>query len=327
MADQGSSPAQHIDRLRDRLRGVIAATITPFNADLSLDEGGIRANLEFLLDEGVRVLVPCGTIGEAPSLSVAERMRVVELTARTVAGRATVVAGTLAHDLPTVVALARHAAAVGADGVMVPPPSAFKTDAVGILDFYRGLDDRAGVPFLLYNNPAAHGGEIPLDTIAALAELEHFVGVKEASGDVVRFYAAMRRFSNRFPIIAAVEPPLVFTLLCGSPALLTATAVFAPRFMADLFTAASRRNVECAFALYDRLYTFRQLLEPEIRAGFPAYVPWTKAALECRGLAGGPSRPPVRTLDATERARLAQVLCDNDLITALSPVRQVERTR
>jgi 4-hydroxy-tetrahydrodipicolinate synthase len=295
--------------LSSRLSGVLCATVTPFLPDsLDVDWPAVRSNAEWLIDRGVRVLVANGSIAEHSSMSFEEQTRAVAETVAAAAGRATVIAGCSDSDPRVVLQLCEAAARAGADGVMLLAPYYFRLSADEVAEFFRWVDGSIELPFLLYDNPTTGRVELPLETIAAISELRHFAGLKEASQDVLRFYALMERFGDRFPVIAAVEDPLLFMLVAGAPGCMTASAAFAPELLGELMDAVGASDLPRARAIYRRLYAFRQLFLPQIRAGRPAFVAYTKAAVDLVGGRAGPTRPPLKPLGDEERRRLRETL-------------------
>jgi dihydrodipicolinate synthase/N-acetylneuraminate lyase len=295
--------------LGSRLRGVLCATVTPFEPDsLDVDWAGVRSNAEWLIGRGVAALVVNGSIAEHASMSRDEQVRAVRETVAAASGRVPVIAGCSHTDPRAVVDLCRAAAAAGADGVMLLAPYYFRLSPDEVAAFFAWVDGEIDLPFLLYDNPVTGRSELPLETIEAISRLGRFAGLKEASQDVLRFHALTERFGARFPVIAAVEDPLLFMLVSGAPACMTATAAFAPELLGELMDAVAGGDLPGARALYRRLFAFRELFLPEIRAGRPAFVAYTPAAVDLVGGRGGPTRPPLRPLGAEERARLRGVL-------------------
>src|SRR5947209_3540788 len=174
------------------------------------------------------------------------------------AGRAMVIAGCSDTSLTTVIDLGVQASRSGADAIMVRLPYYFRLTAREVHGFFSAINDAIDLPFILYNNPSVGpSGDIPIDTIADISQLTIFVGLKEASPDVVRFWELIDRFGDRFPVIAASESPLFFMLAAGSPGCLTATAAFAPELLRDLINAFRRSDLPAARDLFRRLYAFR----------------------------------------------------------------------
>lgn len=295
-----------ITTFRQRFRGVMGSTVTPFSADLSVDHSGIKTNVEYLLEHGIKVIVPGGSVGEFSSLSVQERKDVIASHVEAVAGRAMVVAGAGDTDVATVVDLARSARASGADGVMVVAPFYFKLHPEEFAAFFERIDAEVACPWVLYNNPSATKADVPLPVIGRLGQLPWFGGVKEANPAPLRFYNLVRRAQGRYPIIAAAEAPILFLIIAGAAGTLTVSSAFAPDLFRELVQRIDSRDLDRAYPLYERLLDFRQPMEAEIADGYPAFVQYTKAAVRLLGLPAGPVRPPLRDLSAEQVSALGQ---------------------
>lgn len=296
-----------IAELRDRLHGVMAAPVTPFNKDFSIDWHGIENNVEFLLDADITGVFPCGSIGESSFMEPKEREQVAARTLEIVAERTLVIVGVFDDNMSVTIQLAESARDSGADAVMVKVPHYFGLLSDEVVAFFTRID-RIGVPFIVYNNPSASRHNISLDTLTAISKLKYFVGVKEAGVDAVQFSRLLQHVGGEFPVIAAAEDPLLFNLLAGASACLTATSTFAPSLIWALYRAVERADLIEARRVYDKLWQFRELLRPRSMAGHPAYLTYTKAALELLGLSAGPPRPPLIPLHDEERRNLARVL-------------------
>lgn len=297
------------DWVRSRLHGVICATLVPFEPDgQSIIWPGVASNARWLVRHGVAVLVVNGSIGEYVAIELEERSRLVRETVAAVGGQAMVLAGCSHTSISGVIGLCREAVDAGADGVMILPPSYFKLTAREIVRFFTAVDAAIEAPFLVYNNPGTARMDIPADAIAQIAGLERFAGLKEANPNPRRFYDLVERFGAEFPIVAASEPCLFEMLAIGSPGCLTATAAFAPELLADLVRAVEAGDLPEARAIFARLRAFRALFQPLIDGGYPAYIPYTKAAMDIVGLAGASPAFPLEPLRDGERAQIRDVL-------------------
>lgn len=299
------------DDLRNSLEGVIASLATPFDREGRLSPDGLKAEVRYLLDSGVRILVCGGSIGEFSSLTISERKQVLELTvesAETSASGALVLQGCASSDIGTVLELGKHAATTGAHGLMLMAPYYFKSTNEEIHDFFRRIDEEIELPYVVYNNPSTTKINLSLDLIEQLSQLGRFAALKESSSDMVRYFEERERFGSRFPIIAAGESVLIFQLFVGAEGLMTASVLFAPNLMQDLWRAAKERRIDEIQTKFSRLFQFRKLFARTMAGGFPAYVPYTKAALGILGVEVGPPRSPLSPLAADEMERLAEVL-------------------
>ncbi len=292
-------------RLRERLRGVMVPLVTPFTASLTIDWPAFDDHVSRLLASGIEVLIPADLVGEAWALEFDEKVRLFERTVRLARGRAIVLAKISEPSLPAASRLAREAASVGADAVKVPLPA----DPGGheALDEYvNAVGPGSGLPFLLETS----GTDIPIQLIDRLAGHPEIVGIEEPGLDLDRFDMLVQRYGAHIPIIAGSEDVLGFTLLLGASGFMTASPNFAPGFMRALWAAAAAADAATTVDLYRRLRRYRRLFEPDLRAGRPLFVSYTKAALDVLGHSVGPPRPPLRRLSDAERRVLTVTLRD-----------------
>lgn len=305
------------DELRRRLKGIIVPLVTPFHPDYSLNKQAVFTLVPYLLDQGVEVLVPCGTTGEFPSMTREERRRMVAATVDAAAGRVPVIAGASHTHIRTAVDLCQDAQDVGADAVMLLPPYCFKPTETEIFAFFQILDQEIRIPFLFYNNPATAKVNASFELIERLSGLKHFLGMKETNSHPVRFYEELLRFKDRFVVIPAGEPTAIFTLVSGAAGFMTVAANFNPALMVSIYKAVQIGEISQAFDLYGKLYTYRQLFEERVKTGYPVYIAYAKAAMNLVGLPAGPVRPPLTMPSEAEQTRIRQVLKE---VMGLSPV-------
>src|SRR5215831_16616283 len=175
--------------VRPTLRGAFTALVTPFTADGTVDEEALRRLVRWQVLAGIDGLVPVGTTGEAPTLSPAERERIIETVVATVAespsrARIPVVAGTGTNDTAATIAATRRAAALGADAALVVAPYYNRPDGRMLEAHFRAIADEGDLPVVVYNVPSRTGTNVPADTFLRLAEHPRVVAVKEASGNL-----------------------------------------------------------------------------------------------------------------------------------------------
>jgi 4-hydroxy-tetrahydrodipicolinate synthase len=285
-----------------RFPGIIPAVTTPFDAAGAIDRAGLDANLAALLDTGVHGVVATGTMGEAGSLSIAERREVVAAVAAAADGRVPVIAGVSAGTASAAIALAADAAEAGAGALMMLPPLGYRGDADEIVAHYRAVGEAAGLPLMAYNNPEASGTDMGPDLIARLfEEIDAVVAVKECSGD-----------ARRIPAIIAAAPELEVLVggddwalegfCAGASGWVSGVADVAPRECVALYEACQAGDLEAARAVYTRLLPLARFdMTPKL-------VQYFKAAMDEVGLAGGPCRPPRLALADDERPALADAM-------------------
>jgi len=166
------------------LGAILTAMVTPFDADLRVDEEATVALLEHLLAHGSDGVVACGTTGEAATLTDEEHLRVVELAVETLRGRGTVVAGVGSNDTRHAVELTERATALGADAMLHVTPYYNRPNRRGMIAHFEACAAATDKPIILYNIPARTGTDMPNDFLAELAErIDNVVAVKQANND------------------------------------------------------------------------------------------------------------------------------------------------
>jgi len=300
-----------------QLTGVMCATVTPMAEDgFSVCWDGVRSNAEWLMSQPISVVVVNGSIGEYAFLSSADRSRAVRETVEAVAGRALVVAGCSSDSPTTVVQLSREAAENGADAIMLLPPHYFRLSPQSIEQFFRYVDENTSLPFIVYNNPSITGFDLTMGTVAVIADMPRFLAYKEASPQPLRYFEIARRLSGR-PVIPASESVLFFCLASGASACMTSVAAFAPSLLARMLDAFATGDVDGARTEFARLHAYRSLLQPDLDRGLPAYIAYTKAAMNILGLTGGRPHFPLPPLDEEGTEALRKVLTEQ---MGLSPI-------
>ncbi|HEY3071385.1 MAG TPA: 4-hydroxy-tetrahydrodipicolinate synthase [Candidatus Limnocylindrales bacterium] len=299
---------------RPTLHGAFTALVTPFSADGSLDEASLRQLVRWQVLAGIDGLVPCGTTGESPTLTQAERDRVIALTVETVAerpsrSRVTVIAGTGTNDTAATIAATRRAAELGADAALVVAPYYNRPDQRMLEAHYRAVADEGGLPIVVYNVPSRTGTNIEAATLLRLAEHPRIVAVKEASGNLDQIAWICRNRPSDFAVLAGDDSWTLAVLAMGGHGVVSVASNEIPGEMVALCAAARAGDWETARRIHDRwLPLFRANF-----AGGPNPVP-VKAALSMIGLIGDVLRPPLLPLEDSARQSLADVLRQAGLV-------------
>jgi 4-hydroxy-tetrahydrodipicolinate synthase len=285
-----------------RFPGIIPAVTTPFDASGDVDVGALEANIAALLDAGVHGVVATGTMGEAGSLSTAERRAVVAAVARAVDGRVPVIAGVSSGTPAAAIALAADAAEAGAVALMLLPPLGYRADADETVAYYRAVGEAAGLPLMAYNNPEASGVDMRADLLVRLYEdVDGVVAVKECSGDVRRIPALLEAAPG-LEVLVGGDDWALEGFCAGATGWVTGVADVLPRECVDLYEACRADDLETARAIYFRLLPLARFdMTPKL-------VQYFKAAMDAVGFAGGPTRPPRLPLTEAERAALEDAM-------------------
>ncbi len=284
------------------LSGVHVALTTPFDAMTGdIDLAALETHAAWLLENGISGLVPNGSLGEYESMDRDERRAVVETVARVTNGRGKLIVGVSAPNWRIAGDHARHAAGVGADAVMLLPPTNHASTRAELLDHYRSVAQH-GVPVVVYNNPFSTRTDLTPEIIAELGELDGITAVKEFSGDVRRIAEIAER-SPHLQVLCGADDLALESALMGATGWIGGFTGALPRETIRLFELGRLGDVAAALPLY------RSLL-PLLRwDSGPRFVEAIKYAIDLLGLsAGGAPRPPRRILDELDRELVTRQL-------------------
>lgn len=299
--------------LHNPLRGAFTALVTPFAPDGSVDERAFRSLVSWQVLAGIDGLVPCGTTGESPTLSAAERDAVIGWTIETARGlpagaNVTIVAGTGTNDTRATVAATRRAAALGADAALVVAPYYNRPDQRMLEHHYRAVADEGDLPVVIYNVPSRTGTNVEAATTLRLAEHPRIVAIKEASGNLDQIATICRDRPTGFSVLAGDDAWTLTVLAHGGDGVVSVASNEIPAAMAQLCAAGLDGNWDEARRLHERYLDL-------FRVNFisPNPVP-VKAALAAMGLITDGVREPLLPLDEGRRSQLTDVLQSSGLL-------------
>jgi len=229
------------------------ALVTPFTKSGELDEAGVRRLARRQVDAGVHFLVPCGTTGETPTLSEAERRRVVELVVEEANGRVPVMAGAGGYDTREVVHAAREMQKAGANGLLSVTPYYNKPTPEGLFQHFSAVADATELPIVLYNVPGRTGCNMEAPTVARLATIPHIVGVKEASGNIQQMAEILRAVPPAFQVLSGDDAITIPLMAIGGRGIISVASNSIPAEMAQMVEAAEAGDYAAARAMHHRL--------------------------------------------------------------------------
>jgi 4-hydroxy-tetrahydrodipicolinate synthase len=287
--------------------GVLTALVTPFR-DGALDERVLGELVELQIGAGVDGLVPCGSTGEAATLSHAEHRRVVEVVVAAARGRVPVLAGTGSNSTREAIDLTRHAKEAGADGALLISPYYNKPTQDGIVAHFAEIARQTAFPLVVYNIPGRTASNILPETMARLADIEQVVGLKEATGDLHQISQVIARCPEGFTVLSGNDADTLPILAVGGHGVISTCANVAPQEMVELVRAFRAGDLARARALHYRLL-------PLVDAIFCETNPIPlKAALALRGIMQEEIRLPLTPLTEANRERLRIALKEFGLL-------------
>jgi len=275
-----------------KLRGAITALVTPFTDDGAVDEAAFSALVDWQLAEGIHGLVPIGSTGEAVTLSLAERTRIVRITVERAAGRVPVIAGAGSNDTAAAVEASKTFAKAGATHLLHVSPMYNKPPQRGILAHFRAIADASPVPIVVYNVPGRTGSNVLPETTLALAEHPNICAVKEASGNPSQIDAIIRARPEGFAVLSGDDGLTLDVMASGGEGVISVISNIVPRACAQLTEAMARGDLAAARTIHHRL-------APLVDAAFVESNPIpVKSALAMMGRIRNRLRLPLVPMDA-----------------------------
>lgn len=269
------------------LTGCGTALVTPFTRDGKVDEAALRKFVDWQVAEGIHFVVPCGSTGEAATMTPAEHRRVVEITVEAVAGRVPVVAGAGSNDTMRAIAMSKEMKAAGATHLLHVSPMYNKPPQRGIVSHFRAICDAVDLPIIIYNVPGRTGSNIEARSTLELAKCAEIVGVKEASGNINQIADIIRDRPTGFSVLSGDDSLTLPIMALGGEGVISVTSNATPRLMAQLCDACAANDLAAARTLHRRL-------QPWMAAAFvePNPIP-AKAALSMMGMMENVLRLPL----------------------------------
>ena len=222
-------------------KGSNVALITPFKNN-GLDEEAYIKLIHFHIDKGTNGLVPAGTTGESPTLNHDEHQRVIDLCIKESNGKIPVIAGTGSNSTEEAISLTTHAEKAGANGALIVTPYYNKPTQEGLYQHYKAINDKCGIPIIIYNIPGRSVIDMSVDTMARLYELKNIVGVKDATGDLDRVNQTLEKMGKEFIQLTGNDDNAFEFNKRGGVGTISVTANIAPKLCSDFQKFSKSEN-------------------------------------------------------------------------------------
>ncbi len=214
-------------------KGSNVALVTPFK-DNKLDDENYIKLIHFHIKNGTNGLVPAGTTGESPTLTHKEHERVIDLCVKESNGKLPVFAGTGSNSTEEAISLTSHAEKIGADGALIVTPYYNKPTQEGLFQHYKSINDKCGIPIIIYNIPGRSVIDMSVDTMARLFELKNIIGVKDATGDLERVSQTKKKMGKDFLQLTGNDDNSFEFNKRGGVGAISVTANIAPKLCSEL---------------------------------------------------------------------------------------------
>lgn len=282
--------------------GVFPAVTTQFKPNFDLDIDATAKVLDGLIRDGVSGLIVCGTVGENTSLSRAEKVAVMETAKAVARGRVPVIAGIAEFTTAFACDVAKDAARVGLDGVMVMPALVYSSKPHETAAHFRTVAKATDLPVMVYNNPPIYKNDVTPEILASLADCDTIVCFKDSSGDTRRFTDVRNMVGDRFAMFAGLDDVVVESVMLGAQGWISGMSNAFPREGETLFRLAKAGRYAEAMPLYE---WFMPLLHLDAR---PDLVQCIKLCEKIMGRGSDITRPPRLALSSEERAAVEAIM-------------------
>lgn len=285
-----------------RWQGVFPAVTSKFHADETLDFEAMRKHFGFLIDNGVHGLVTCGSLGEASTLTLEEKLAVTRCAVEVSGGRIPVLANVSETSTREALRFIEEAVELGVDGFMLMPSLIYVADAREAMQSIRTMAEAAARPCMIYNNPVAYRVDLKPEHMAELADCQWLVAIKESSDDIRRVTDLRNRLGDRFQLFIGVDDLSFEALALGADGLLAGLVTAFPRETVALYDLMKAGKWQEALALYQ---WFTPLLHLDVSTKLVQNI---KLAETLAGVGNEHVRRPRLPLVGAERERCAGII-------------------
>ena len=298
-------------KLSSRLRGVSVPVVTPFKPGGNIDEAGLRKNLRFLINEGIKegqgFLLILGTTGEFPNVTREEARQLVEIGVEECKGKVPLVIGSNQSNIRDVIEFGQFAASKGADAILVRPTYYWGVPSEEmVLRHYGEIAREVPIGIVIYNRCLSNVVDLPIPTMKKLAEMDRIVALKDGTLIFSKFDKTIKELKGKISCIngwgEVYEP---YTLLMGSDGFLSVIANFIPWMSLKLFSAAVEGNYVEAERIHGRVMP---LLDVLFSGTYGLFIELAKHAMQVVGLSGGPVRDPLPRATEEQKAMVEHCL-------------------
>jgi len=290
--------------------GCGTALVTPFHADLSIDEEALRNLVERQIAGGIDFLVPCGTTGESPTLEHAEHLRVCQITVEQSKGRVPVVAGAGGYDTRHVIQMVRDLEKIGVAGVLSVTPYYNKPNQEGLYQHYKAIAEATSLPILIYSVQTRTMVNVEPATLVRLAEIKNIVGVIEASGSVSQMSTVLARVPESFVVLSGDDAVALPLIALGGHGVISVVSNEIPAEFTALTHAALQGDFEQARKIQRKYQSLMEVNFVEVSPGPVKY------ALARMGLLKPVWRLPMVPPQAAAQQKVDEVLESLGLLAA-----------
>ena len=285
-------------------KGVFPALLTPFTANEEIDLQMFEKNLQAQLDAGVHGVIIGGSLGEASTITAAEKEQLIKHAIQFLNGKIPVIMNIAESTTKDAVQQAANAKAWGAAGLMLLPPMRYKSDDRETVEYFKTIAKSTDLPIMIYNNPVHYKIDVTLDMFQELIECSNITAVKESPRDVTNVTRLINRFGGRLKILCGVDTLAMEELCLGADGWVAGLVCAFPKETVTIYNLVKEGKIAEAAKIYR---WFMPLLELDIH---PKLVQYIKLAATQTGIGSEYVRGPRLTLQGSERDRILKIIND-----------------
>lgn len=279
------------------IHGIFPPMITVFKEDGSFDAEGQASHANFLIENGVHGLIPCGSTGEFITMTMEERKRIAEVVIEAADRRVPVYVGAAHYSTALTVELCQHAEKAGADGVMLITPYYLPRHPEELAYHYETVAKAINIPIMLYHNPHFSGITLTNEFIADLYKRGIINSVKEGEGEVARLNDLRYLTDDNFGLFYGYDTAPIEAIMMGADGWVAGTANVIPAELSQLYQLAKDKKRDEVTALWHKIKPYMNLCTKPREGRAQPWLAILKEGLRMRGQAGGYPRKPAFTLD------------------------------
>ncbi len=287
--------------------GINVAIPTPFR-DGKIDENSLRKHIDFLIENGVSGIVPCGTTGESATLSYEEHEMVIRITMEQVGRRAKVIAGTGSNSTAEAIRLTTFARKAGADGALLITPYYNKPNQEGLYLHFKSVAEAVDIPIVLYNVPSRTGINMLPETVERLSYITNIVAVKEASGSMKQGTEIAMKCKDRITLLSGDDLTFFPLMSEGAKGVISVTANVAPKRVVEMYRAFRNGEIETSRGIHFDLYDLSKAMFIDTNP-----IP-VKTALSMMGRMEKEFRLPLCPTTTENEAKIKKILKEKGII-------------
>lgn len=283
-------------------KGSMVALVTPFNEDLSVNYEKIEELIEWHIENKTDAIVVLGTTAEAATLNLEEKVKIVELAVKKVAGRIPVIAGSGSNNTEHSVSMSKKFAKLGVDGLLVVAPYYNKSNTQGFIKHFETIADSVDIPLILYNVPSRTGCNLSVEVVKELSKHKRICGIKEASGNISYIMELAKIVNDDFVLLSGNDDSVIPLLAVGGKGVISVAANVIPREFSDMVNSFLNGNTKKALDIQLKYLNLINLLFIEVNP-----IP-VKEAMNTIGKNVGKYRLPLYEMSDDNKEKLINSL-------------------